>query len=341
MSWQHIRGHDSLIQSFDQAVHRGRLAHAYLFVGPAGVGKRLFALELAKALLCEGFPFRPKLQACDQCAACKLVDAETHPDLQIAGRPADKTDLPIAVMRELARSLDLKPARGRGRIVIIDDADDFNEESANCFLKTLEEPPPGALLILIGTSVEGQLPTIVSRCQVIPFRPLPEEIVAELLTNQGIGEQTFIKRLARLSDGSVSLAQGLADPALWEFRRRLLEGLTQARPDGVVLAQELMKFSEGVGKEPSAQRRRAALVLRLLIDFLNDALSMSVGKSSRLSEATDLPLLQKMIKQSDTDHLLAMIDHCLEADLQIDRNVQLVLVLEALLDTLTAEPVSS
>src|SRR5204862_6138388 len=152
------------------------------------------------------------------------------------------------------------------------------------------------------------------------------------------GDQTFIKRLARLSDGSVSLAQALADPALWEFRRRLLEGLTPSRPDGVALAQEWMKFAESAGKELSAQRRRAALVLRLVIDFLNDALSMSVGKSSRLSEAADLPLLQKTVKQSDTDHLLAMIDRCLEADMQIDRNVQLVLVLEALLDSLTAEP---
>jgi DNA polymerase III subunit delta' len=340
MSWQHIRGHDSLIQSFDQVVGRGRLAHAYLFVGPAGVGKRLFADELAKALLCEGLSLSPsrKLEACDECAACKLVDAGTHPDLQVAGRPPDKSEVPVEMVRGLARGLDLKPARGRGRIVIIDDADDLNEESANCFLKTLEEPPPGALLILIGTSAERQLPTIVSRCQVIPFRPLPESTVAELLIARGIEDQALVKRLARLSDGSVSLALALADPALWEFRKKLLDGLTQPRPDGVSLAQEWMKFVEEAGKELAAQRRRAALVLRLLIDFLNDALSMSMGKSPRLSEAADLPLLQKMVKQADADHLLAMIDRCLEADLQIDRNVQLVLVLEALLDALTAEP---
>jgi DNA polymerase-3 subunit delta' len=340
MSWQHIRGHDSLIGSFEQAYYRGRLGHAYLFVGPDGVGKRLFAHELAKALLCEGLPLRHKLEACDQCPACKLVDAGTHPDLHISRLPDAKSDVSIEIVRELARSLDLKPARGRGRIVILDDADDLNQYSANCFLKTLEEPPPGALLILIGTSAERQLPTIVSRCQVISFRPLPEGIVVELLNAQGIGDQGFVKRLACLSDGSVSLGRALADPALWKFRRRLLEGLTQSRPDGVALAQDWMKFTEGAGKELSAQRRRAGLVLRLLIDFLNDALSMSVGKASRLTEAADLPLLQKMIKQFDTDHLLAMIDRCLEADIQIDRNVQLVLVLEALLDPLTGEAVA-
>jgi DNA polymerase-3 subunit delta' len=352
MSWQHIRGHDSLIEAFDQAVRRGRLAHAYLFVGPAGVGKRLFAGELAKALLCEGGSGggdegatknkesnRHRLEACDSCTACKLVDAGTHPDLQIAGRPPDKTEVPIAVMRELARSLDLKPARGQGRIVIIDDADDLNEESANCFLKTLEEPPPGAVLILIGTNADRQLPTILSRCQVIPFRPLPGPIVAELLTKQGTEDQALIQRLAHLSGGSLGKAMALADPKLWEFRRTLLEGLTQPRPDGIALAQEWARFAEEAGKELTAQRRRAGLVLQLLIDFLNDALSLSIGKSPRLSETADLPLLQRMVKHADADQLLAMIDRCLEADLQIDRNVQLVLVLEALVDSLTAEPV--
>jgi DNA polymerase-3 subunit delta' len=347
MSWQHIRGHDSLIDAFDHAVRRGRLAHAYLFVGPAGVGKRLFAGELAKALLCErrgegATGERTKgdrLEACDRCAACKLVDAGTHPDLQVACRPDDKSEVPIDVVRDLARSLDLKPARGRGRIVIIDDADDLNEESANCFLKTLEEPPPGAVLILIGTSADRQLPTIVSRCQLIPFRPLSEPILAELLAAHGFEDRALIQRLARLSGGSLGKAFALGDPKLWEFRRTLLEALTQLRPDGIALAQDWMKFAEEAGKELAAQRRRAGLVLQLLIDFLNDALSLSVGKSPRLSETADLAPLQRMVKQADADHLLALIDRCLEADLQIDRNVQLVLVLEALVDSLTAEPV--
>src|SRR5206468_10450511 len=151
------------------------------------------------------------LEACDHCAACKLVDAGTHPDLQIAGRPPDKSEVPVEMVRGLARGLDLKPARGRGRIVIIDDADDLNEESANCFLKTLEEPPPGALLILIGTSAERQLPTIVSRCQVVRFAPLPDTVVAELLRAVGIDED-LIERLVKLGGGSPGTARGPAEP---------------------------------------------------------------------------------------------------------------------------------
>jgi DNA polymerase-3 subunit delta' len=267
------------------------------------------------------------------------VEAGTHPDLETARRPDEKSELPIEVVRGLARSMDLKPARGRGKIVILDDADDLNEESANCFLKTLEEPPLGALLILIGTNADRQLPTIVSRCQVIHFRPLSEAIVSDLLASQGIQDRTFIERLARLSGGSMGLAMALAEPHLWDFRGKLVAGLTRTPPDSIGLAQEWTKFVEEAGKEFRVQRRRASLVLRLLIDFFNDALSLSVGKAPRLSEEADLALLQKLIQRVDADRLIQMIDRCLEADIQLDRYVQIVLVIEALLDSLTAEPV--
>src|SRR5579883_1340364 len=138
VSWQRIRGHDAVVRAFDGVVRSGRLAHAYLFTGPSGVGKRLFAGELAKALLCEAPP-GPGLQACDACDACLQVEAGTHPDLITAGLPEDNLEVPIEVIRTLCRGLALKPARGRCKVAILDDADDLNEAAANCFLKTLEE----------------------------------------------------------------------------------------------------------------------------------------------------------------------------------------------------------
>src|SRR5437879_1948572 len=100
-------------------------------------------------------------------------------------------------MREFCRQFSLKPARGRGKVAILDDADDLNEEAANCFLKTLEEPPPRSVLVLVGSSPERQLPTIVSRCQVVRFAPLPEEVVAELLRGKELADPTLFGRLAR------------------------------------------------------------------------------------------------------------------------------------------------
>jgi len=133
-----------------------RLAHSYLLVGPDGVGKRLFARELAKAFLCEKPP--AKLSACDACPSCAQVEAETHPDLLFLRTPKDKHELPVDDMREFCSHVSLKPTRGPRKIGIVEDADDFNASSANSFLKTLEEPPPGALLLLLATTLTGNFP---------------------------------------------------------------------------------------------------------------------------------------------------------------------------------------
>src|SRR5208337_765045 len=109
------------------------------------------------------------LDACDACPACIQVDAGSHPDYHFAAKPPEALEFPIDLMREVCGGFALKSARGRGKVIVIDDADDLNEESANCFLKTLEEPPPRSLLILIGSSLDRQLPTILSRCHAVRF----------------------------------------------------------------------------------------------------------------------------------------------------------------------------
>jgi DNA polymerase-3 subunit delta' len=333
MSWQRIRGHDTLAQKFHDAVERGRLGHAFLFVGPVGIGKRLFALELAKTILCEAAT--PKnWQACDRCSSCQLVEAVTHPDLLVAGRPEGKNEVPIDVVRELCRSLALKSSRGRGKIAILDDADDLNPYSANSFLKTLEEPPAGSVLILIGTSTDLQLPTIVSRCQVVHFKPLADAVLTELLKAQGVADAALIERVVRQSGGSPGQALALAEPELWDFRKKLLQSLARERFDSVALAKEWIEFIEKAGKESALQRRRASLTLRLLIDLLNDALRLSVDAEPISANAPEATSLKKLADVLGADQLLELLNRCLEADTQIDRYVQLVLVIEALADAL-------
>ncbi len=331
MSWKRVRGHEALVLAFDRAVRQGRLGHAYLFVGPSGVGKRLFAGELARALLCENPP-AGRLDACDACSSCLLLDAGNHPDFFVAGRPEDRQELPIDTVRRLCQDLSLKPARGRRKVAILDDADDLNDESANCFLKTLEEPPPGSLLILIGTNLERQLPTIVSRCQVIRFAPLPEALVAEMLRAHGVQDPAQAARLARLAGGSPGKATALADPALWSFRRALLDGLARPPVDVASLGEKWREFVDEAGKESGAQRRRAALALGLLIESLHDALRVKLGGRARLDDAEDTRLLQQLGNAVDAERLLELVDRCLDATLQIERRGQLILVLEALLD---------
>jgi DNA polymerase-3 subunit delta' len=333
VSWQRVRGHEDLAQAFQRVVQRGRLAHAYLFTGPEGVGKKRFAVELAKAILCE----KPKpgaFEGCDTCPACLQVNAGTHPDFTVAVKPEDKHEFPIEVMREVCQRFSLKSARGKGKVAIIDDADDLNEESANCFLKTLEEPPQRSVILLIGTSPDRQMATILSRCQIVNFSPLPSSIVVELLRQDGVQDETLLPRLAVLGEGSPGNARALSDPALWEFRGLLLSWLAEPRPDGVALGKKWSEFVEEAGKEGAMQRQRASLCIGLLLSLLQDALRLSLGVEPRLADAEERKALATLAQRLDSEQLLDLIERCLEGDMHVDRRVQLVLLLEALTDAL-------
>ena len=186
-----------------------------------------------------------------------LVDANTHPDLFTVRRPEEKNVFPVELMLELCANFSMKSAHGHGKVGILDDADDLNQESGNCFLKTLEEPPPRSVFILIGTSVDRQLPTIQSRCQVVRFSPLPDDAVRAILKEQGVDDATLVEHLVRLADGSPGQAQALADTDLWAFRQKLLDGLTHVKIDTPALAKNFTVFVEEAGKDTALQRRRA------------------------------------------------------------------------------------
>ncbi len=261
--WHAVLGHDDVLEQFRRALGRNRLASSFLFAGPPGVGKRTFALKLAQAMLCQARP-EAAMDPCEACSACLQVAAGTHPDLQVIGKPDDKSFIPLDLLvgerehrrREgLCHDIALKPYLGGRKIAIIDDADYLNAEGANALLKTLEEPPPRSVLILIGTSPAKQLPTIRSRCQLIRFRPLPSDVVADLLTSKGlVTDASEARRLAQYSDGSLQHALELADPELWTFRNALFERLAEPTLQSVTLARSVAAFVDGAGKEASARR---------------------------------------------------------------------------------------
>lgn len=333
MSWEQLRGHEGIVAAFTRAKNRGRMAHAYLFIGPAGIGKRRFAGELAKTMLCEAATATPTAwQACGRCSACLLVNAGTHPDLFTLARPEESNEIPIELMRELCRGFALKSARGRGKAAILDDADHLNEESANCFLKTLEEPPPRSIFFLVGTSTERQLPTVISRCQVVTFAPLSTELTVEVLRQQGVTDEAFARRLAGFAEGSPGLGLTLADPALWEFRRTFLEGLTTPGPDAVNLGKSFLAFVEEAGKESARQRQRASLILHLLLAFLKEALAFSLEDNPAKASSEDVPLWRNLVKSAGPEKIMQLMERCLEAEFHLERYLLINLVLEGFVD---------
>ncbi len=229
MQWTDLLGHHQQREWFQTAIASGRLATSFLFVGPEGIGKRTFARLLAKSLLCRRTDDK-QLQFCGACEDCAQVDASTHPDLIEIFKPADKAFIPIELligerdkrMREgLCHDISLKPYAGRKKIAILDDADYLNVEGANSLLKTLEEPPPDSLLILIGSNLQRQLPTIRSRCQSIIFRPLSLDQLQQLIERNSIADSPErAKEIASLCSGSLAEAKLLSDPELASFVTR-------------------------------------------------------------------------------------------------------------------------
>src|SRR3989304_3301349 len=204
--WHGIIGHDEIVEKFRLALKRGRLASSFLFAGPSGIGKRSFTIKLAQGLLCQNHS-EEELDPCEKCPSCVQVIAGTHPDFYLISKPDDKSFIPLELLigdkehrrREgLCHYIALKPYMGGRKIAVIDDADYLNAEGANALLKTLEEPPPRSVLILIGTSPAKQLPTIRSRCQLVRFQALPVEVVAELLESKGLAaDASEARRLAQ------------------------------------------------------------------------------------------------------------------------------------------------
>jgi DNA polymerase-3 subunit delta' len=333
--WGKVRGHDRWAQIFDRLVQRNRLAHAYLFCGPAGIGKRMFAEELGKALLCE--KRGEKLASCGTCPACLQVAARSHPDFVEVGRPEEKSELPIDIVREICQGYGLKSARGKGRIAIIDDADDLNEESSNCFLKTLEEPPPRSLLILVGESPDQQLATIRSRCQIVNFLPLADEEVRAILTEHDIKEPALLDRLVTFGHGSPGRALALSDESLWEFRRQFLDSLTKPHFNAVGQMRAWASFIGEAGKEPVLHRRRASLMIDLVIEFFRHVLAVQSGTAGSKFAAEDRNLARHVGLAIDVEATLAILDRLLLAAQHIERNVSVGLATEALLDAVSQQ----
>ena len=228
-----------------------------------------------------------------------------------------------------------KPSRG-GRVVgIVEDADDFNAESANSFLKTLEEPPTGAILLLIATGTDRQLPTILSRCQIVRFAPLGPTDLATILEEQGIADRARRERLARLAGGSVSRALALNDEGVWRVREELINGITAIRPNFARLAETWQHFYEEAGKDTASQRLRVSLVIRFLIEALQQALRLALGTSITAMSPAEESNLRAFANRLGPDRLLELIDRCIEADSRVERRVQLILIIELVLEQLT------
>lgn len=216
MAFDSIVGQKKAIESLKKAIEHDQVAHAYLFEGAEGLGKKAMALKLASALVCTGNKDKP----CGECNSCMRVSSGNHPDIKII---EEEGTIKVDEIRELIKDIQLKPYEGLRKVYIICDADKMNMQGQNALLKTLEEPPQYATLILLTAKGNSLLPTIVSRCQTIKLNPIRlEDIKSYLINNKDIDSEKA-QMLAAFSGGIVGRAVELLDnPDFHERREKVI-----------------------------------------------------------------------------------------------------------------------
>ncbi|MGL4593977.1 MAG: DNA polymerase III subunit [Thermoguttaceae bacterium] len=330
MVWQGILGHDGVVERFRRAMQRGRLAGSLLFVGPPGIGKKMFAFGLAKAFMCR--TNSQLLEPCGTCESCRLFAPHnlletSHPDLHFVSKPADKSLLPLELLigdkEKRGRSgicydISRTPFFGPRRVAIIDDADFFREEGANALLKILEEPPSNALLILIGTSTTKQLPTIRSRCKIIRFAPLSPKIMGKILVDrEDVDSLERGMKLAKQASGSLDYVRDYLTDSVDSIRKILRVFLSESFLRSVELASSINDLIDSVGSDASSKRQNLRLTLNLALDFFREQMR---------SESISAPTTKK---EADIPTAAWMIDRTIEALTQVDRNANMPFVIDA------------
>lgn len=226
------------------------LRHAYLFAGPPGLGRRTLALRLAQALNCER-PIAPG-EPCGICRDCKQIEEQRHPDLAVIQAESEGGILKVDQVREVQHALSLKPYQSKFRVAIFLRFQEANDNAANALLKTLEEAPAHAVLILTADNPEQLLPTIVSRCEILRLRPLPVEAIEADLRGRGVDEERA-RLISHISGGRPGYARRLSkDATLLEKREERLNDLQTLLPAARV---EKFTYAEKLAKDKDSMRQ--------------------------------------------------------------------------------------
>ncbi|MCX7804622.1 MAG: hypothetical protein N3A38_05465 [Planctomycetota bacterium] len=356
MPWADIVGQEPAVAYLRSVFRRGRLAHGYLFAGPAGTGKRTAAGAFAAAFFCRVLPG----EGCGACRDCSRVASGQHPDLFVADADPSEREIRKAVLDALTEAVHRSPLEGRGRVAIVPVAERMNETSANMLLKTLEEPPPATVLILTSEAPEGLPETVRSRLQRVRFGRLPAGTVARVLREKlGMGAKEA-ETLAAMADGSIGRAIRLAGGRFTEMRGALMDAVEGiARGDFREFARTMAGMEsevsagagaeeedgaaergeagagagagEGEGKATKTELRRRGglLAMEILRSLYRDAAAAAAG-SDRLINPDFRERAADIASRLGLDGALEAMEHVSFADFCIRRNCHVDLVCRVL-----------
>jgi len=275
MSFKQIVGQDRQINILKNAVKRGTVAHAYLFTGIPGIGKRSTAIAMAKALNCK----TTTGDFCSSCTSCKKIEHTTHPDIHWIEPEGDY--IKIDQIRRMQEQISYTLYEGKHKVVILNKIERLNPQSSNCLLKTLEEPPPHTTLILLTSAPYQVLSTLRSRCQRLMFQPLPIELIAKLLQERGGDENDKLNLIASLAGGSLGKATQWMEAGALQEREELFEKINHLNKCFIT---EIFDLAASLGEDKAGLLKR----LELLKLWIRDLLIFKATDQSRYLINRDL-----------------------------------------------------
>jgi DNA polymerase-3 subunit delta' len=326
--WQVI-GQTRALSLLKRSLEADSLAHAYLFVGPAHVGKMALAVNLAQALNCEAAE-----PPCGQCLSCQKIASGKHADIQTIGlgqgnsaEAKPQAEISIDEIRQLQHSASLPPFEGQYKVFIIDGAELLSIEAANCLLKTLEEPVGKVVFILLTTNEQLLPATVVSRCQRVELLPLAAtEIESALKKNWGVEPQKA-RLLSRLSHGCLGWAvRALDDGLLSQRADRLGEliDIIHADYEGRFAGAAQLAIEFGQNRELVQEK------LALWLDWWHDLMLVKIGSTDLITNVDQVTTLTEMAKAYSLAQIRNVIENIRVAGAQLRLNANPRLVLEVL-----------
>jgi len=323
MSFKDVLGQERAIKIMTKSLKENKISSSYIFVGSKGTGKKLTAIEFAKAVNC--LNLSKNSDACEDCQSCSEISKQCSPDLKII-EPI-KSSIKIEQIREMRKEIELKPFKNKKKIYIIDKAEKMTIEASNCLLKTIEEPPYYAIIILICSKIDPILPTIVSRCQIVNFGLISSNKIKEFLLNKNKNlEKEKAEIISKLAQGSIGSAlKLLPDKEYFIRREEVLDYLTDISP-GKYGDDIFAKVEKMLSKIDRIEE-----ILEMIKLWYRDILIIkNTGDQKHIANCDKLEELAKKSQIYPQNMLIDILDYLEQAEEYLMKNVNKRLILERL-----------
>jgi DNA polymerase-3 subunit delta' len=328
MTWDMI-GHSWAESLLIKHIHAEKVRHAYLISGDEGIGKHSLAVQFARALNCMEADGNGGI--CGRCRACTLIDQGIHPDFHELKPEDGSATIKVDQIRELQHQLALSPFESRWRIAFVPDFERATESAANAMLKTLEEPADQVVVILTAKDTASLLPTIVSRCEVLPLRAVMSESILDAVTARGIPPNEA-KLITGIAQGRPGWALRYAeDPETMQKRAQLLEQMSE-----LLVSSRGMRFDFAEGFLPrrddlETQRKNVLEALQTWMSVWRDAMLRSFNPKANITNTDQTEMIEKINQALRTDQVCECVKALRRAQRAIERYANIRLTLEVLM----------